>query len=176
MGKKVLEPTHENAETYYPEAKILVSFLHRDGHAEIMVPEGHGVMNRYPFAIGVSFHHKYYESYKSILGARTFAINIPDTRHADVVKKCEEIMGQPGDKFEALGLTRRRALRMGCPMIEECVVSAELRVRHLWKSGDYDFIVGEFLMGYNDLDVDLDQTLMDWKGPNQKGPFTVVEV
>ena len=176
MGKKAIEPTCENSEIYYPESKVLVSFEHPDGKADILVPDGHGVANRYPFAIGVSFNRKYFEIYRSILTAKTFSINVPDTRHADIVKKCEELMDRPGDKYEALGLLKRKALRLGSPMIDDCTVSAEFRVRQLWNFGKYDFIVGEFLMGYNDLDADLDKTIMAWKGPNQQGAFTVIDV
>ncbi len=153
MGKIERAPRPEDADAYFPVAKMLVSFRHRDGHGEILSVEGHSGVSRYPFMLGFCVPRRLRHVYEQILAHRGFAMNVPDASMAEVVARCEAIQGAPGDKFAALGLTPRRGLMTDTVMIDECPVVMELRLRHYWPVEEYDFIVGELLLAHTDVDI-----------------------
>ena len=163
MGKIGRAPLPADADAYFPVAKMLISFIHRQGYGEILSVEGHSGISRYPFTVGFCVPKTLRSTYEHILARRAFACNVPDAGMADIVKRCEAIQGTEGDKFAALGLTARRGLMTETLLIDDCAVAMELRLRQFWPVGTYDFIIGELVLAHTDIEVIERRRSMEWQ-------------
>jgi len=162
MGKIQRAPCPEDA-NLCPAGKMLLSFISREGYGEILSLEEQSGVSRYPFMVGFSVPVGLRPVYLPLLARKGFGLNVPDASMADVVARCEALHGTPGDKFKALGLTARRALMIETLLIDECPVVMELRLRHYWPVGEYDFIVGELVLAHTDADILERRRLIDWQ-------------
>ena len=161
MGKIQRAPRPEDAKLY-PAGKLLLSFLNRQGEGEIISVDMNSGVSRYPFMIGFGVPVALRPIYLPLLARKGFGLNVPDASMAEIVAKCEALHGTPGDKFKALGLTARRALKIETVLIDECPVVMELRFRHYWPVGECDFIVGELIMAHTDADVLERKRTIEW--------------
>ena len=107
-------------------------------------------------------------SYEIIETTREFVVNVPSLRQARAVDWCGVVSGRSEDKFAGAGLTPAPALKVGCPIVLECPLNIECRVRKSLKLGSHTLFVAEVVA------VQVTAALIDAKGRLrlEKGGFT----
>lgn len=97
-------------------------------------------------------------SYEIIETAREFVVNVPSLKEARAVDWCGVVSGRNEEKFAGAGLTPAPALKVGCPIVLECPLNIECRVRESLKLGSHTMFVAEVLA------VQVSAALIDAKG------------
>lgn len=82
-------------------------------------------------------------SYDIIRTAREFVVNVPSFRQARATDRCGMISGRSTDKFSQTGLTAAPALKVRCPIILECPLNIECRVKNSLDLGSHTLFVAE---------------------------------
>ena len=80
-----------------------------------------------PLRIGIAVAHVRY-TYALLRKEGEFVINVPGAELVDAVKRCGTISGRKGNKFAAVGLTRRPSTQVAAVRIAECAAHIECRV------------------------------------------------
>jgi flavin reductase (DIM6/NTAB) family NADH-FMN oxidoreductase RutF len=94
-----------------------------------------------------------------IIGAtREFVVNVPSLRQALVVDWCGVVSGRDVEKFGGAGLTPALALKVGAPIVQECPVNIECRVRQTMALGSHTLFLAEVVA------VQVSAALLDNKG------------
>ena len=86
-------------------------------------------------------------SYDIIKTTKEFVVNVPSLRQARAVDWCGVVSGRNEDKFAAAGLTPSPALKVGCPIVAECPLNIECRVRQSLSLGSHTLFVAEVVDG-----------------------------
>jgi flavin reductase (DIM6/NTAB) family NADH-FMN oxidoreductase RutF len=97
-------------------------------------------------------------SFGIIKSTGEFVVNIPSRRQARLVDWCGMVSGRDVDKFEGAGFTKAPALKVRCPIIGECPIHIECRVRELLNLGSHVMFVAEVAA------VQISSALIDTKG------------
>lgn len=97
-------------------------------------------------------------SFGIIKSTGEFVVNVPSRRQARAVDWCGMVSGRNVDKFEGAGFTPAPALKVGCPIIRECPIHIECRVRESLSLGTHVMFVAEVAA------VQISSGLIDVKG------------
>ena len=97
-------------------------------------------------------------SHEMIEAMREFVVNVPSLRQAKAVDWCGVVSGRSGDKFAGAGLTPAPALKVHPPIVLECPLNIECRVRQSLELGSHTMFVAEVVA------VQVTAELMDGKG------------
>jgi len=97
-------------------------------------------------------------SFDIIQGTGEFVVNVPSKCQARAVDWCGMVSGRNLDKWEGAGLTQAPALKVGCPIIQECPIHIECRVRNILNLGSHVMFVAEVAA------VQITSALIDAKG------------
>ncbi len=87
-----------------------------------------------------------------------FVLNLPRASQLSVMDYCGQVSGRDVDKWAACGLTPVPASRVRTPLIGECPLNLECRVKHRLALGAHDLFIGEVLA------VQVDEEILDAKG------------
>jgi flavin reductase (DIM6/NTAB) family NADH-FMN oxidoreductase RutF len=87
-----------------------------------------------------------------------FVVNVPSRRQTRAVDWCGMVSGRDVDKWEGAGLSMAPALEVGCPIIRECPIHIECRVRESLNLGTHVMFVAEVAA------VQISSSLIDAKG------------
>ena len=90
--------------------------------------------------------------------AGEFVVNIPSAEQARWVDYCGVVSGRDADKWAACGFTRAPAVQVQVPVIAECPVNVECRLRQTLRLGSHDLFIGEVVA------VQIDETVLDERG------------
>jgi flavin reductase (DIM6/NTAB) family NADH-FMN oxidoreductase RutF len=71
------------------------------------------------------------------------AINLPDASLLEKLDAAGQISGNDGDKFTLLGLTPQKAQVIAAPLVAECPVNLECKVRQAHRLGSHDLFLAE---------------------------------
>lgn len=82
-------------------------------------------------------------SFEIIRTMREFVINVPSLKQARAVDWCGVVSGRNEDKFAATGLTPASALKVRPPIVLECPLNIECRVRESLALGSHTMFVAE---------------------------------
>ncbi|MHB8772236.1 MAG: flavin reductase family protein [Syntrophales bacterium] len=74
---------------------------------------------------------------------REFVVNVPSLSQARAVDWCGVVSGRSEEKFAGAGLTSAPALKVGCPIVLECPLNIECRVRKSMELGSHTLYVAE---------------------------------
>jgi flavin reductase (DIM6/NTAB) family NADH-FMN oxidoreductase RutF len=85
-----------------------------------------------------------------------FVVNIPGEELLEATDRCGHVSGSDVDKFAETGLTALSAAEVAAPLIAECHVNMECKVRQKLELGAHDLFLGEVVAVHVDEDV-LDQ-------------------
>lgn len=96
-------------------------------------------------------------SYDIIKQSGEFVINLASQNLARAVDFCGVRSGKNINKFDECGLTKEPATEITCPMIKECPISIECKVREIKELGTHDMFIAEIL-AVNVDDKYLDET------------------
>ena len=84
-------------------------------------------------------------SYELIKQSGEFVINLPPDTLVRAVDTCGVKSGRDTDKFALTGLTAEPAFNVSAPMIAECPVSIECRVRQIVPLGSHDMFMADIV-------------------------------
>jgi flavin reductase (DIM6/NTAB) family NADH-FMN oxidoreductase RutF len=87
-----------------------------------------------------------------------FVVNVPSLDQARATDWCGVVSGRDTDKFAATGLTPGPALKVGCPIVRECPLNIECRVRKILPLGSHTLFLAEVVA------VQVSASLVDSKG------------
>jgi flavin reductase (DIM6/NTAB) family NADH-FMN oxidoreductase RutF len=97
-------------------------------------------------------------SYEIIRTTGEFVVNVPSAGQARAVDWCGVVSGRDGDKFPGAGLTPAPALRLSPPIVLECPLNIECRVRESLELGSHTMFIAEVVA------VQVSSDLIDSKG------------
>nr|MDO8099761.1 flavin reductase family protein [Candidatus Njordarchaeota archaeon] len=136
--RKELKPTT----ALCPTPVILVTSTDENGKPNIITLAWAGNICSNPPQVGISIQPPRYSN-GLIRTIGEFVVNIPT---ADIVREadyCGMVSGRKFDKFRDTKLTPMNATRVKPPIIAECPVSIECKVKNIITLGSHDLFVGE---------------------------------
>ncbi len=149
MPKKEVQPSG----AIYPVPVVLVSSLDRDANrGNIITLAWCGIVSSLPPTISVSIRPSRY-SHKLITAEREFVINIPAKDILRKVDLCGMVSGSDSDKADRCGFTMINASRISSPMIKDCPVNLECRVKDIIKLGSHDMFIAEVVAVHYDSEI-----------------------
>lgn len=138
------------SEALYPVPVVLVSCIDRNaGRANIITIAWCGIVASNPPLISVSIRPSRH-SHALITKEREFVVNIP---HADILNEtdfCGLRSGRDTDKFEHCKFTSIPASKVAGPMIKECPVNIECKLKSVLKLGSHDMFIAEVVAVHAD--------------------------
>lgn len=140
----------------YPLPVVLVTA--RSGERENVVTLSWvGTVCTDPPLLSISLRPERY-SYELIRSSGEFVVNIPGQGLSRAVDYCGVKSGREVDKFKVLGLTREEAWQVAAPLIGECPLALECRVKRIIELGSHHMFIAEVLA------VDAEESLIDRRG------------
>jgi flavin reductase (DIM6/NTAB) family NADH-FMN oxidoreductase RutF len=97
-------------------------------------------------------------SYDILQSTGEFVVNVPSLRQAKVTDWCGMVSGRNVDKFDNTGLTAAPAVEVKCPIVQECPLNIECRVKEALKLGSHTLFAAEIVA------VQVTSTLLNTKG------------
>ena len=97
-------------------------------------------------------------SFEIIRTTREFVVNVPSLKQARAVDWCGVVSGRSEDKFVGAGLTPALALKVSPPIVLECPINIECRVKESLVLGTHTMFVAEVVA------VQVSADLLDGKG------------
>jgi flavin reductase (DIM6/NTAB) family NADH-FMN oxidoreductase RutF len=129
------------SERMYPNPAILVS-CSNDGKDNIITLAWAGTVCSVPPMISISIRPSRY-SHELISLSKEFVINIPDETMAAICNYCGTNSGKNVDKFKVMDLHKEKGLIVNAPLIKECSVNIECKVKEIIHLGTHDMFIGE---------------------------------
>lgn len=141
----------------FPLPVILVTCADKTGRPNIITLAWAGMVCSEPPMLSISIRPNRY-SYGLIKESREFVVNIPTS---DIMKQtdiCGTVSGKNTDKFALTKLTPEKAKIVKPPLIKECPVSLECKVKDSLLLGTHEVFMGEILA------VHIDESVMTSSG------------
>ena len=139
----------------YPIPAVMVSCGTME-ESNIITVAWTGILNTNPAMCYISVRP---ERYSHIIKENgEFAINLTTRQLAYATDWCGVKSGRDVDKFKEMKLTKERANIIKAPLIKECPVSVECKVKEIVPLGSHDMFVAEIVA------IDADEKYIDEKG------------
>ena len=116
-----------------------------------------GIVNSNPPMTYISVRPSRY-SYDIIKESGEFVINLTPSRLVRQADWCGVKSGRDVDKFKECHLTPGKANQISAPLIEECPINLECKVKNITPLGSHDMFIAEVMA------VNVDESLLDEKG------------
>ena len=130
-------------EGLFPVPVVLVSSIDKATRVpNIITIAWCGVVSSDPASLSVSIRPSRY-SHRLIKETGDFVINIPTTSMLKEVDICGIRSGRDTDKFKACSFTSIPSKKILSPMIKECPVNIECRLKDIISLGAHDMFIGE---------------------------------
>lgn len=142
-AKTILRPTT----ALYPMPAVLVSAAAEvDGkeRANLITIAWGGIVCGDPPMVAIAVRPSRY-SHQLIAASGEFVVNVPSAEQCGAVDVCGNVSGRDHDKFALTGLTPQPASVVRAPVVAECPVSLECRVRHRYPAGSHEVFIGEIV-------------------------------
>jgi flavin reductase (DIM6/NTAB) family NADH-FMN oxidoreductase RutF len=152
LAKKVLQA----ATALFPVPIVMVTTI-EDGRPNIITLAWVGTVCSNPPMLSISVRPATY-SHGLLTRTREFVVNIPGAGLLKEMDMCGMVSGRDTDKFALTGLTAMPASQVQAPLIAECPVNIECRVKEIIHLGLHDLFIGEILA------VQVDDAVLDEKG------------
>ena len=140
----------------YPLPPVMVSCGNME-NSNILTVAWTGIICTDPAMTYVSIRKERF-SYDIIKSSGEFVINLASSDLARVVDFCGVKSGRDINKFEECKLTKEAATEISCPMIKECPINIECRVKEIKELGTHDMFMAEILA------VNVDEKYLDETG------------
>jgi flavin reductase (DIM6/NTAB) family NADH-FMN oxidoreductase RutF len=144
----------------FPTPAAMVSCAGRQGPPNIITIAWIGVVCSEPPILSVSIRPGRHSS-SMIREAGDFVVNIPREEQLKELDFCGVASGRDVDKFAELGLTPIPADTVSAPLIKECPVNLECKVRDILSLGTHDMFLGEIVAVHVDEEVRNDKGEID---------------
>jgi len=149
MKKKVLPPDT----ALFPVPATLVSYVDKHSKPNIVSLAWVGIVSSVPPHIGLGIAKSRY-SHACIKAKEEFVVNIPTEDMTEALNKCGTVSGREKDKFEYAKLTPEKSLKVNVPIIKECPVNLECKLKKIVElGGSHDYFIGEVVAVHADEDV-----------------------
>lgn len=136
-----------------PVPTVLVTCRQEGKEPNMITIAWTGIMNSEPPVIYISVRPVDRYSYNLIKESGEYVINIPSVEQARVVDYCGTVSGHEVNKFKETGLTPVPASQVKAPLIAECPVNVECRVKQIIPLGSHDAFVADVLAVHYNEDV-----------------------
>jgi flavin reductase (DIM6/NTAB) family NADH-FMN oxidoreductase RutF len=152
----------------FPLPVVLVTCVDKAGKPNIITLAWAGMVCSEPPTLSISIRPQRY-SYGLIKESGEFVVNIPSSdimRQTDI---CGTVSGKDKDKFALTKLTPEKAKTVRPPLIKECPVSLECKVKQTLTLGTHEVFMGEIVA------VHIDESVMTPSGGidyTKAKPFT----
>lgn len=103
-----------------------------------------GIINSEPPLVYVSIRPSRH-SYSIIKELKEFVINIPDEKLVFAVDFCGTKSGKEIDKFKEAKLNKEKAQIVKAPLIKECPINIECKLKEIKNLGSHDMFIGEIV-------------------------------
>ncbi len=140
----------------YPVPAVLVS-CGVDSEANIITLAWVGTLCSDPALIGIGVRPSRH-SHKLIEEVRQFVVNLPTADQVEWVDYCGTVSGRDEDKWSACGFSPVSGTDVQVPLIAECPVNIECRLRQTFRLGSHDLFIGEVVA------VQVDEEVLDERG------------
>lgn len=125
-----------------PTPAALITCVSSEGRPNIITLGEVYMLALEPLTVGIGIRPRRY-SYRLIAETREFVVNFPTVELAAATDYCGVTSGAEVDKFAATGLTPEAASAVSVPLIKECPLNLECRVRDILPMGSHHVFVGE---------------------------------
>lgn len=140
----------------YPLPPVMVSCGNME-KSNIITVAWTGILCTEPAMTYVSIR-KERHSYDIIKKTGEFVINLASSNLAKTVDFCGVKSGKNIDKFNECNLTKEEASEVNCPMIKECPISIECKLKEIKELGSHDMFIAEVVA------INVDEKYMDESG------------
>ena len=140
----------------YPLPPVLVSVGDME-KSNILTVAWTGILCTEPATTYISIRKERY-SYDIIKNTGEFVINLASSNLARVVDFCGVKSGKNIDKFKECNLTKEKGSEVNAPMIKECPISIECKVKEIKELGSHDMFIAEVLS------INVDEKYIDTNG------------
>ncbi|MEF9951465.1 MAG: flavin reductase family protein [Clostridium sp.] len=137
----------------YPVPAVMVS-CRNNNIDNIITIAWAGTICTDPAMVSISIRKNRY-SYDLIKESGEFVINMPGESMAFATDFCGVKSGRDIDKFSHLNLTKEEGTKVNVPMIKECPVNIECKLKDIIELGTHDMFLAEVIA------VNVDESLMD---------------
>ena len=140
----------------YPVPPVLVSCRNKKGESNLLTVAWAGTVCSTPPMLSISVRAERY-SHPMIVESGEFVVNLPTE---GLVRETDEAgvrSGKDMDKWQTLHLQTDEGTVLSTPMIQECPVNMECKVRQILPLGSHDMFIAEILA------VHVDAALLDEK-------------
>jgi flavin reductase (DIM6/NTAB) family NADH-FMN oxidoreductase RutF len=152
----------------FPCPVVLVTCVDPKRVANIITLAWAGTVCSEPPAVGLGIRPSRY-SHNLIKNSKEFVVNIPPARLVKETDYCGVTSGKDVDKFTETRLTPEPADKVKAPLIRECPVNMECKLKSTVPLGAHHLFIGEIVQ------VHIDQDVLDEKGHidfKKADPFT----
>ena len=125
-----------------PVPAVMVTCQTKNSKANIITIGWTGTICSEPPMVSISVRPSRY-SYKLIKESGEFVINIPTKKLAKETDLCGVISGSKFDKFHETGLTPAKSNTITAPIISECPINLECKVRQEIPLGSHNMFLAE---------------------------------
>ncbi len=141
----------------FPCPVVLVTCVDSEGKPNIITLAWAGTVCSEPPTVGLGIRPSRY-SHKLINESKEFVVNIPTVKIIKETDYCGVTSGKDVDKFAETKLTPEQADIVKAPLIRECPVNMECKLKDVIPLGAHDLFLGEIVQ------VHIDQNILDAKG------------
>jgi flavin reductase (DIM6/NTAB) family NADH-FMN oxidoreductase RutF len=138
----------------YPTPIVLVTSVDEKGKPNIITLAWAGNLCSNPPQVGISIQPPRYSN-GLIRKANEFVVNIPTVNIVREADYCGMASGKNVDKFKDTKLTPAKATKVKPPIIAECPVNIECKVRNIITLGSHDLFIGEVV------NIEIDENVMN---------------
>jgi flavin reductase (DIM6/NTAB) family NADH-FMN oxidoreductase RutF len=149
-NRRDLKPTT----VLYPTPVVLATSVDEVGKPNVCTLAASGILSGKPPHVSISIRPSRY-SHELISRTREYAINIPTANIVKETDYCGIVSGRTIDKFEVTKLTPIKATKVKPPIIKQCPISLECKVKDIINLGSHSVFVGEVV------NVNVDENVFD---------------
>lgn len=152
MPKEIWKPGN----MLYPVPPVLVTCHNKKGESNMLTVAWAGTICSTPAMLSISVRKERY-SHAMLMETREFVVNLPTE---DLVWETDEAgvrSGRDLNKWESLHLHQEEGKILSVPMISECPVNMECKVKQVLELGSHDLFLAEIVA------VHVDSALLDEK-------------
>ncbi len=120
-----------------------------DGRTNIITIAWTGIVCSDPPMVSISIRPHRHSS-GIIKKTREFVLNIPTEEILEKTDRCGVLSGKDHDKFPEVGLTPVRGREVKAPLIGECPVNLECRVKEIKALGAHEIYLAEVVAAHAD--------------------------
>jgi flavin reductase (DIM6/NTAB) family NADH-FMN oxidoreductase RutF len=128
----------------FPCPVVLVTSIDNNGKPNIMTVTWTGMVCTDPPILSLGIRSKPY-SHRLVERSGEFVVNVPTTEILEQTDLCGMVSGKDVNKFSETGFTAEPAKKVKPPLIKECPVNIECKVKKKISLGSHDLFLGEIV-------------------------------